>query len=82
MQELEFLLRFVVSNHSAIMNLSTLLMDSIDINSVNPVDIQSMEVLKDGAAAAIYGSVAANGVVIITTKNGKKVKHTLISTLI
>ena len=43
-----------------------------DINSVNPVDIQSMEVLKDGAAAAIYGSVAANGVVIITTKNGKK----------
>lgn len=43
-----------------------------DINSINPVDIQSMEVLKDGAAAAIYGSVAANGVVIITTKNGKK----------
>jgi TonB-dependent SusC/RagA subfamily outer membrane receptor len=31
-----------------------------------------MEVLKDGAAAAIYGSVAANGVIIITTKNGKK----------
>lgn len=43
-----------------------------DINNVNPSDIQSMEVLKDGAAAAIYGSVAANGVVIITTKNGKK----------
>lgn len=43
-----------------------------DINSINPVDIQSMEVLKDGAAAAIYGSVAANGVVIVTTKNGKK----------
>ena len=31
-----------------------------------------MEVLKDGAAAAIYGSVAANGVIIVTTKNGKK----------
>ncbi len=43
-----------------------------DINNVNPQDIQSMEVLKDGAAAAIYGSVAANGVIIITTKNGKK----------
>lgn len=43
-----------------------------DINNVNPSDIQSMEVLKDGAAAAIYGSVAANGVIIITTKNGKK----------
>lgn len=43
-----------------------------DIQNVNPQDIESMEVLKDGAAAAIYGSVAANGVIIITTKNGKK----------
>lgn len=43
-----------------------------DIENVPPQDIQSMEVLKDGAAAAIYGSVAANGVIIITTKNGKK----------
>lgn len=43
-----------------------------DINSLNPQDIESMEILKDGAAAAIYGSVAANGVIIITTKNGKK----------
>ena len=43
-----------------------------DIENVNPQDIQSMEILKDGAAAAIYGSVAANGVILITTKNGKK----------
>ena len=43
-----------------------------DINAVNPQDIQSLEVLKDGAAAAIYGSVAANGVVLITTKSGSK----------
>ncbi|EGJ70985.1 TonB-dependent receptor plug [Bacteroides coprosuis DSM 18011] len=43
-----------------------------DLNSVNPQDIESMEVLKDGAASAIYGSVAANGVIIVTTKNGKK----------
>lgn len=43
-----------------------------DINNVNPQDIASMEVLKDGAAAAIYGSTAANGVIMITTKNGKK----------
>lgn len=43
-----------------------------NIEDVNPQDILSMEVLKDGAAAAIYGSVAANGVIIITTKNGKK----------
>lgn len=43
-----------------------------DISNVNPQDISSMEVLKDGAAAAIYGSRAANGVIMITTKNGKK----------
>ncbi|RNC65577.1 TonB-dependent receptor [Proteiniphilum sp. X52] len=43
-----------------------------DINNVNPQDIESMEILKDGAAAAIYGSIAANGVVLITTKSGKR----------
>lgn len=39
---------------------------------INPADIESYEVLKDGAAAAIYGSRAANGVIIITTKKGKQ----------
>ena len=43
-----------------------------DISTLAPQDIKSMEILKDGAAGAIYGSVAANGVVIITTKSGKK----------
>lgn len=43
-----------------------------DIETVNPNDISSMEILKDGAAAAIYGSRAANGVILVTTKNGKK----------
>ena len=38
---------------------------------INPNDIESIEVLKDAAAAAIYGSQAANGVVLITTKRGK-----------
>ena len=42
------------------------------INSVNPQDIESMSVLKDAASAAIYGSRAANGVILITTKQGKK----------
>lgn len=41
------------------------------ITNVNPSDIESMEVLKDGAAAAIYGSEAANGVIIVNTKRGK-----------
>jgi len=39
-----------------------------DINMVDPADIQSIEVLKDASAAAIYGSRAANGVVVIETK--------------
>ncbi|HAO48835.1 MAG TPA: SusC/RagA family TonB-linked outer membrane protein [Runella sp.] len=38
---------------------------------INPQDIESIEVLKDASAAAIYGSRAANGVVLITTKRGK-----------
>ena len=42
-----------------------------DINMVDPNDIQSLEVLKDASAAAIYGSRAANGVVLITTKGGR-----------
>jgi TonB-linked SusC/RagA family outer membrane protein len=39
---------------------------------INPEDIESFDILKDGAATAIYGSRAANGVVLITTKSGKK----------
>ncbi len=42
------------------------------VSSVNPNDIESMTVLKGAAATAIYGSRAANGVIIITTKSGKK----------
>ncbi|MDH6307364.1 TonB-linked SusC/RagA family outer membrane protein [Dysgonomonas sp. PFB1-18] len=41
---------------------------------INPNDIESYEVLKDGAATAIYGSRAANGVILITTKSGGKSK--------
>jgi len=42
------------------------------LSSINADDIESMEVLKDAGALAIYGSRAANGVVLITTKHGKK----------
>lgn len=41
------------------------------INDINPNDIESLEILKDAAALAIYGSRGANGVVLITTKRGK-----------
>lgn len=43
-----------------------------DINSLSPSDVESMSILKDAAAASIYGSRASNGVVIITTKKGKE----------
>lgn len=42
-----------------------------NIGGIDPNDIESMEVLKDGASAAIYGAAAGNGVILITTKKGK-----------
>lgn len=49
----------------------------VPINSISPNDIEGMDVLKDASAAAIYGSRAANGVIIITTKRGKSGKPML-----
>lgn len=43
-----------------------------DLSSLNPNDIESMQVLKDASSAAIYGAQAANGVILITTKKGTK----------
>lgn len=50
-----------------------ILVDGIerDLSGINPNDIESIEVLKDAASSAIYGSRASNGVVLITTRNGK-----------
>ncbi len=45
-----------------------------DADFVNPADIESIEVLKDASATAIYGSAGANGVIMITTKHGQKGK--------
>jgi len=42
------------------------------LTAINPTDIESIDILKDASAAAIYGSRAANGVIIITTKKGKE----------
>lgn len=46
------------------------------MTSLNPNDIESITVLKDAAAAAVYGSRAANGVILVTTKSGKEGKAT------
>jgi len=48
-----------------------------DINNLNPADIESIDVLKDAASAAIYGSRAANGVILVTTKQGRAGKATI-----
>jgi TonB-dependent SusC/RagA subfamily outer membrane receptor len=45
---------------------------STDIDQINPYDIESIEVLKDAASAAIYGSRSANGVILVTTKRGNE----------
>ncbi len=47
------------------------------ISYLNPVDIESVEILKDAASAAIYGARAANGVILVTTKNGMKGKTSI-----
>ena len=48
-----------------------------DVNHLNPSEIENMQVLKDASAAAIYGARGANGVILITTKKGKKGAPTL-----
>lgn len=48
-----------------------------DLSEINPVDIESIDILKDASSAAVYGAKSANGVVIITTKKGKGEKPTI-----
>jgi TonB-linked SusC/RagA family outer membrane protein len=48
--------------------------DRSPLNTINPSDIESIDILKDASAAAIYGADAANGVILITTKKGKEGK--------
>ena len=48
-----------------------------DINSLNPSDIESIDVLKDAASSAIYGARGANGVILVTTKQGKSGKYSV-----
>lgn len=55
-----------------------ILVDGIEtgtFDSIDPNDIESISVLKDAASAAIYGSKAANGVILVTTKRGKPEKQ-------
>ena len=64
----------VVRHNAALFNMGE---NMNPLAELNPNDIESIEVLKDAASAAIYGSRATNGVIIITTKSGKKGKGRL-----
>jgi TonB-linked outer membrane protein, SusC/RagA family/TonB-dependent outer membrane receptor, SusC/RagA subfamily, signature region len=54
-------------------------MPDVDINRINMNDVESVSVLKDAASSAVYGSRAANGVILITTKSGKEQGKTKIN---
>ncbi|MBC7829498.1 MAG: TonB-dependent receptor [Chitinophagaceae bacterium] len=54
-------------------------MPDIDINTININDIETISILKDATSASVYGSRAANGVILITTKSGKGMKRTAIN---
>ncbi|MBL1220022.1 SusC/RagA family TonB-linked outer membrane protein [Chryseobacterium sp. L7] len=53
-------------------DVSGLMTSQNSLSLINPADIENIEVLKDGVATAVYGSRGANGVIVITTKSGKK----------
>ena len=64
----------ITSNSSPLYVIDGFVMSDDYINTINPNDIESLEVLKDASATAIYGARGANGVLIITTKKGKEGK--------
>ena len=54
-------------------------MPDVDINRLNMNDIETISVLKDATSASVYGSRAANGVILVTTRSGKGMKNTAIN---
>lgn len=68
---------FVIDGVPVVTSDRSSIVSSNPLANINPADIQSFEVLKDGSATAIYGSRAANGVILITTKRGTKGKPTV-----
>jgi len=79
----EFQTRVRGTNSITASNNPLIVLDGVPFNGslseINPNDVQSMEILKDASSAAIYGSRGANGVILITTKKGKKGEKVTIS---
>lgn len=62
----------ISGNNDPLIIIDGLPLENVNLSSVNPNDIESFSILKDASATSIYGSRAANGVIIITTKKGSK----------
>jgi TonB-linked SusC/RagA family outer membrane protein len=62
----------VTQNNSPLYVIDGFLIENPDNNVINPTDVESINILKDASATAIYGARGANGVIVITTKKGKK----------
>ena len=70
--------RSITGNNEALLVVDGVPIDDVSyITTLNPEDVQSVNILKGGLAAAIYGSKAANGVLVITTKKGSKGKPSI-----
>lgn len=61
-----------MNNNSPLIVIDGLVSDDASLNKLNPSDIANISVLKDAGSAAIYGSRSSNGVILVTTKSGKK----------
>lgn len=62
----------ITQNNSPLYVIDGFPIENSDNNAINPADIETIEVLKDASATAIYGARGANGVIMITTKKGKE----------
>ena len=69
--------RHFLASNQALVVLDGVPVDATFLNSVNPNDIESVNILKGASAAALYGNDASNGVLIVTTKRGDKGKMTI-----
>ena len=69
--------RSITASNSPLYVVDGIPLNSGGIDFINPTDIESIDVLKDASATAIYGSRGANGVIIVSTKKGKNGKYTL-----
>ncbi|WP_294080784.1 SusC/RagA family TonB-linked outer membrane protein [Proteiniphilum sp. UBA5384] len=68
----------ISGSNSPLFVIDDFIVEDPENNAINPSDIESIDVLKDASATAIYGSRGANGVIIITTKSGKEGKPVIV----